>query len=281
MVNGQKRDVAVVVGASSKWQSDGRNTLLVHGGAVDDGDLPVGVRWGIGGAIAQRFASEGFFTVLTTRTAANTVGLEQAIRDQGGECLTVELDLVSEESITSAFERIRTEVGEPTVVVYNAGYIEGRDLPPEMELMENIPTEMFDTAMHIASRGPFLVAKEVLPAMRAAGLGTLLFTNNSSSLRGRKRYTGQSLYYPRTIMRSLAQALTEEYSEHGVHVANVVVDGLIDSPGTRALPIAQDQPDVIMNPVSIAEAFYYLHSQDKSCWTHEIQLTAFPNKPSY
>ena len=145
MVNGQKRDVAVVVGASSKWQSDGRNTLLVHGGAVDDGDLPVGVRWGIGGAIAQRFASEGFFTVLTTRTAANTVGLEQAIRDQGGECLTVELDLVSEESITSAFERIRTEVGEPTVVVYNAGYIEGRDLPPEMELMENIPTEMFDT----------------------------------------------------------------------------------------------------------------------------------------
>ncbi|MFT4596434.1 MAG: NAD(P)-dependent dehydrogenase (short-subunit alcohol dehydrogenase family) [Paracrocinitomix sp.] len=281
MVNGQKRDVAVVVGASSKWQSDGRNTLLVHGGAVDDGDLPVGVRWGIGGAIAQRFASEGFFTVLTTRTAANTVGLEQAIRDQGGECLTVELDLVSEESITSAFERIRTEVGEPTVVVYNAGYIEGRDLPPEMELMENIPTEMFDTAMHIASRGPFLVAKEVLPAMRAAGLGTLLFTNNSSSLRGRKRYTGQSLYYPRTIMRSLAQALTEEYSEHGVHVANVVVDGLIDSPGTRALPMAQERPEIVMDPVEIADAFFYLHRQQRSVWTHELQLTPHVIKPSF
>ena len=281
MVNAQKRDVAVVIGASSKWQSDGRNTVLVHGGAVDAGDLPVGVRWGIGGAIAQRFAAEGFFPVLTTRIAANTAGLEQAIRDQGGECLTVELDLSSEESITSAFERIRAEAGEPVVVVYNAGYIEGRDLPPEMELMENIPTELFDTAMHIASRGPFLVAKEVLPAMRATGQGTLLFTNNSSSLRGRKRYTGQSLYYPRTIMRALAQALTEEYSEHGVHVANVVIDGLIDSPGTRALPVAQERPEIVMDPVQIADAFFYLHRQHRSVWTHELQLTPHVTKPSF
>ena len=85
--------------------------------------------------------------------------------------------------------------------------------------------------------------------------------------------TGQSLYYPRVMMRTLAQVLTEEYSEHGVHVANVVIDGLIDSPGTRALPRAQQHPEVVMNPVKIAEAFYYLHTQDKSCWTHELQLT--------
>lgn len=273
--------VAVVVGASSKWQSDGRNTVLVHGGEVDDSALPVGVRWGIGGAIAQRFAAEGYFTVLTTRTAANTAELETAIRDQGGQCMTVELDLVSEESVASAFDRIRTEAGHPEVVVYNAGYLEGRDLPPDMELMENIPTELYDTAMHIASRGPFLVAKHVLPAMRASGRGTLLFTNNSSSLRGRKRYTGQSLYYPRTIMRAFAQALTEEYSEHGVHVANVVVDGLIDSPGTRSLPMAKDRPDIIMDPVQIADAFFYLHRQHPSVWTHELQLTPHVTKPSF
>ena len=103
----------------------------------------------------------------------------------------------------------------------------------------------------------------------------------SSSLRGRKRMTGQSLYYPRVMMRTLAQVLTEEYSEHGVHVANIVIDGLIDSPGTRALPRAQQQPDVVMNPMSIAEAFYYLHTQDKSCWTHELQLTPFATRPSF
>jgi NAD(P)-dependent dehydrogenase (short-subunit alcohol dehydrogenase family) len=276
-----RKQVAVVIGATSKWQADGRNTKLAHGKAVDDSELPVGIRWGIGGAIAQKFAKEGFFVVLTTRTAANASALARAIEAQGGESMIVELDLVSQESIAKAFATIRERVGDPHVVVYNAGYLEGRDLPPEKELLEHIPVEMFETAQHIASRGPFLVAKEVLPAMRKRGEGSFLITNNSSSLRGRKRMTGQSLYYPRTMMRTLAQVLTEEYSEHGVHVANVVIDGLIDSPGTRALPRAQQHPDAVMNPVKIAEAFYYLHTQDKSCWTHELQLTPFATKPSF
>ena len=276
-----RKQVAVVIGATSKWQADGRNTKLAHGKALDDRDLPVGIRWGIGGAIAQKFAKEGFFVVLTTRTAANASALGQAIEVQGGESMIVEMDLVAHESISRAFATIREQVGDPHVVVYNAGYLEGRDLPPEKELLEHIPVEMLETAQHIASRGPFLVAKEVLPAMRKRGEGSFLITNNSSSLRGRKRMTGQSLYYPRVMMRTLAQVLTEEYSEHGVHVANVVIDGLIDSPGTRALPRAQQQPDVVMNPVKIAEAFYYLHTQDKTCWTHELQLTPFATKPSF
>ncbi len=280
-MNDAAKPVAVVVGATSKWQADGRNTLLVHGVELDDGDLPVGVRWGIGGAVAQKFAAEGFLVVLTTRTASNAAALHEAITTQGGECLTVELDLVSEASVAAAFARIRAEVGDPTVLVYNAGYLEGRDLPPDKELLEHIPTELFDTAQHIASRGPFLVAKEVLPAMRRAGTGSFLISNNAASLRGRKRYTGQSLYYPRVMMRTLAQVLTEEYSEHGVHVANIVIDGLIDSPGTRALPLAQQRPDTVMNPVKLAEAFYYLHTQDRSAWTHELQLTPHVTKPSY
>ena len=276
-----RKQVAVVVGATSKWQADGRNTKLAHGKVLDDSDVPVGIRWGIGGAVAQKFAKEGFFVVLTTRTAANAAALEQAIKAQRGDCMTVELDLVSQESISRAFATIRAEAGEPHVVVYNAGYLEGRDLPPEKELLEHIPVEIFETAQHIASRGPFLVAKEVLPAMRERGEGTFLISNNASSLRGRKRMTGQSLYYPRVMMRTLAQVLTEEYSEHGVHVANVVIDGLIDSPGTRALPRARQRPEIVMNPVKIAEAFYYLHTQDKSCWAHELQLTPFATSPSY
>jgi NAD(P)-dependent dehydrogenase (short-subunit alcohol dehydrogenase family) len=276
-----RRPVAVIVGATSKWQADGRNTKLAHGSAVDDSDLPVGARWGIGGALAQRFASEGFLVVLTTRQSANAAALEAAIRDQQGDAMVVELDLASQDSIARAFAQVREQAGDPEVLIYNAGYLEGRDLPPEMELLEHVPVEIFDTAQHIASRGPFLVAKEVLPAMRERGRGSFLISNNSSSLRGRKRYTGQSLYYPRVMMRALAQVLTEEYSEHGVHVANVVIDGLIDSPGTRSLPMAQRRPELIMDPVKIADAFYYLHTQDRSCWTHELQLTPYPTKPSY
>jgi len=280
-MNSNHKPVAVVVGATSKWQSDGRNTRLVHGKELDDSHLPVGMRWGVGGAIAQKFAQEGFFVVLTTRSAANASMLYNAIREQGGEGMIVELDLISNDSISTAFSNIRDHVGDPEVLVYNAGYLEGRDLPPEKELLEHIPLDMFETAQHISSRGPFLVAKEVLPSMRERGEGSFLISNNSSSLRGRKRITGQSLYYPRVMMRTLAQVLTEEYSEFGVHIANVVIDGTIDSPGTRALPRSQQNPDLVINPVKIAEAFYYLHTQDKSCWTHELQLTPFPTKPSF
>jgi NAD(P)-dependent dehydrogenase (short-subunit alcohol dehydrogenase family) len=280
-VTAPSKQVAVVVGATSKWQADGRNTELVHGKAVDDENLPVGMRWGVGGAIAQKFSHEGFLVVLTTRNAANAAALQDAIVTQGGECVTVELDLVSRNSISHAFAAIRDRVGDPDVLVYNAGYLDGRSLPPEKELLEHVPLEIFETAQHIASRGPFLVAKEVLPAMRKRGSGSFLISNNASSLRGRKRMTGQSLYYPRVMMRTLAQVLTEEYSEHGVHVANVVIDGLIDSPGTRSIPLAVQQPGVVMNPEKIAEAFYYLHTQDRSCWTHELQLTPFARKPSY
>ena len=279
-MNATRKPVAVVVGATSKWQSDGRNTHMIHGRTLDDSELPVGVRWGVGGAVALKFANEGFFTAVTTRKASNASALAEGIREQGGESMIVELDLASRDSISDAFAQIRERAGDPHVLVYNAGYLEGRDLPPEKELLEHIPYEMFETAHHISSSGPFLVAKEVLPAMRERGEGSILISNNAWSLRGKKRYTGESFYYPRVMMRTLAQVLTEEYSEHGVHVANVVIDGTIDSPGTRALPRFQEQPELLINPVKIAEAFYYLHTQDKSCWTHELQLTPYSTKPS-
>lgn len=275
------KPVAVVIGATSKWQSDGRNTRLAHGHDVDDSALPVGIRWGVGGAIAQKFAREGFHVVVTTRQAGNAAALAAAIRDASGDCTVVELDLASEVSINAAFAQVREDLGVPEAVVLNAGYLEGRDLPAGQELLEYIPVAMFDTAHHIASRGPFLVAKAVLPAMRERGSGSFLITNNAASLRGRKRQTGQSLYYPRVMMRALAQVLTEEYSVHGVHVANVIVDGLIDSPGTRALDFARKRPEVMMNPGAIADAFWYLHTQDRSCWTHELQLTPYVSNPSF
>src|SRR5215475_15700956 len=146
LMNSARKPVAVVVGATSKWQADGRNTKLAHGKALDDSGLPVGIRWGVGGAIAQKFAREGFFVVVTTRSAANAAALEKAIVEAGGETMTVELDLVSRESIGRAFATIRQHVGDPDVLVYNAGYLEGRDLPPDKELLEHVPLEIFETA---------------------------------------------------------------------------------------------------------------------------------------
>ena len=272
---------AVIIGATSKWQPNGSNTRLAHGQDLPDDDLPVGLRWGVGGAVAQRFAHEGFQTVITSRRSENAEGLKSAIDEAGGRSAIVELDLTSDTSISEAFETVRAQFGDPDVLVYNAGYLDGRDLPPEKELLEHVPLEVFETAQHICSRGPFLVAREVMPAMRKRGSGSFLISNNAASLRGRKRYTGQSLYYPRVLMRTLAQVLTEEYSEFGVHVANIVIDGIIDSPGTRALPFVQKKPELLIDPERIAEAFYYLHTQHPSCWTHELQLTPHVSKPSF
>lgn len=280
-MNASKKPVCVVIGATSKWQADGRQTHLIHGQGVPDDHLPVGVRWGVGGALALKFAAEGYFTVVTTRTAANAAKLEEAIKDQGGDGMTVELDLSSENSVKAAFAKIRAEAGDPEVLIYNAGYNDGRELPDGMDLLEYIPTDLFDRTQHVACRGPFMVAKEVLPAMRKAGKGSFLISNNNWSLRGKKRKNGDSLYYPRVMMRTLAQVLTEEYSPLGVHVANVVIDGLIDSPGTRVMKRAQDNPDQVINPVAIANAFWYLHIQDRTVWSHELQLTPHPSPVSY
>jgi len=271
------RPVAVIVGATSKWRADGANTRLVRGGAtVDDTDVPVSARWGAGGAIAQKFAKEGFFVVMTTRARGNAEGLAAAVAEQGGEGMIVELDLASPASIAGAFAEIRRQAGDPEVLVYNAGYLEGRQLPKEQELLEFFPPQMFETAIDVSVRGPFLVVQEVLPAMRRNGKGSVLFSNNPQSLRGRKRHTGQSLYYPRVMLRTLAQVLTEEYTEHGVHVANVIIDGVIDAPGVRG--VYGSAP--LMDPTKIADAFFWLHSQDPCCWTHEIQLTPAPHPPT-
>lgn len=289
--NAGRKPVAVVIGATSKWQADGPDTKRAAGEGIDDSAMPVGIRWGVGGAVAQKFAREGFFVVMTTRTAGNAQGLKQAVEEQGGEGMIVELDLNSQESISSAFRTIREVAGDPDFVLYNPGYSEGRTLPKEQELLEFFPIEMFDTALQLAARAPFLVAKEVLPAMRTRGSGSLFFTNNKECLRGRKRNTGSSLYYPRVMMRSLAQALTDEYSEHGVHAANIVIDGGIDAPGVRALAqkakegAGTAQPanlsGPLLDPTKIADAIYYLHTQDPSCWSHEIQLTPFKKKVDY
>ncbi|MFG2725679.1 SDR family NAD(P)-dependent oxidoreductase [Streptomyces canus] len=273
--------VVVIVGGTSKWQADGPNTVFVHGHELSGDNVPADARWGLGGALALKFGREGYFVVVTTRSLANADSLLEGIRGEGRECAAVELDVSVPASIAQTFATIRERAGDPEVLIYNAGYMAGRQLPPEQELMESFPAELFEVAIDMACRGPFLVAKEVLPAMRKRGRGSILFSNNQYSLRGRKRRTGESLYYPRTMMRALSQALTEEYSEHGVHVANVVVDGVIDSPGTRDLPQLRDQLSALISPASIADAFHYLHRQDPTAWSHELQLTAASTTPSY
>ena len=165
------KPIAVVIGATSKWQSDGRNTRMIHGGDISDDEFPLSVRWGVGGAIALKFARQGFHVVLTTRSKPNASALESAIVSEGFDCMTVELDLESDDSISTAFETIRSELGDPEVVVLNAGYLEGRNLPPEMELLEHMPVEVFETAQNISSRGSIPGSKGNIACYESARAG--------------------------------------------------------------------------------------------------------------
>src|SRR4051812_4510022 len=118
VVRNEQKKVAVIVGATSKWQPDGRNTRMRHGRTLEPTEGPAETRWGIGGALAQKFAREGFLVVLTTRTETNALDLKATIEDHGGSALIVELDLRSKASIQGAFAQIRELAGEPEIVIY-------------------------------------------------------------------------------------------------------------------------------------------------------------------
>ena len=167
------KPVAVVIGATSKWQSDGRNTLLAHGKPLDDSD-----------ASGRRALGRRRRHLAEVRARGVLHGADHPKRGQrhrpvaghsgaGRPCMVVELDLFRGFD-PSAFAIIRREAGDPEVLVYNAGYLEGRDLPPEKELLEYVPVEMLDTGLHVAARGPFLVAQQVLAGDAEEGRGVVL-----------------------------------------------------------------------------------------------------------
>ena len=178
-----RQPVAVVVGATSKWQADGRNTKLAHGRVIDDSDLPVGVRWGVGGAIAQKFAQEGFMVVLTTRQAANAAALEQAItRARRGRHDCRVGPGVAGLHRQGVHHRFATPWVTRTCWSTTPATWRGVICRPSKNCWNISPSTCSTPRMHIACRGPFLVAKEVLPAMRERGAGSFFFSNNSSVL---------------------------------------------------------------------------------------------------
>ena len=222
----------------------------------------VGVGPGIGGAVARRFAGEGHAVALAARSPEKLAPVAEAIENAGGVALPVPMDATDAGQVEEAFARIRSELGDPSVLVYNAGafHIAG--------LLE-IDTATFERSWRINCLGAFHCAQQVLPAMVDAGRGTLLFTGATGSLRGGARFS--CLAVGKFGLRALAQSMAREFGPQGVHVAHVIIDGMVDLPRTRSwMP---DKPDeAFLAPDAVAEAYWALHSQHPSTWTHEIDL---------
>ena len=146
-------------------------------------------------------------------------------------------------------------------------------------LLHDTPTKVFDNALKIGAKGAFLMAQAVSPAMKQRKQGTLIFTGATASMRGQANQHAHSAGM--FARRALAQSLAHELSQHNVHVAHVVVDGMVDAPDTlgRMFPAAFERAkqqlaplDGIIRPASVADAYWFLHAQQRDAWSFELDL---------
>lgn len=221
-----------------------------------------GVGPGLGQAVAARFAKEGFAVALQSRNAESLAPVREAIEADGGRALAVSCDASDEASVKEAFATVRAELGDPSVLVYNAGAFEPGgvlDLAPET----------LDRCWRVGAFGAFLCAREVLPKMLERGAGTVLTTGATASWRGSARFA--ALAAPKFALRALTQSMARELGPKGIHVAHVVIDGQIDLPRTR-----ERQPDrpahTFLSPEAIADTYWHLHAQHPTAWTQELDL---------
>ncbi|HEX7380585.1 MAG TPA: SDR family NAD(P)-dependent oxidoreductase [Nevskiaceae bacterium] len=215
----------------------------------------VGVGPGLGAALTERFAAEGYAVALLSRSATHRDPIVRAITANGGRAAGYDCDVTDPASVTAAFAKIRATHGDPAVLIYNAGvFVVGG-------LLELDPAR-FEDAWRINCLGAFLCARQVVPAMRAARAGSLLFTGATASLRGGARFAG--LAVGKFGLRALSQSLAREWGSHGIHVANVIIDGQIGNRGRSG--------EQYLDPHAIAESYWQLHRQPRSAWTLEMDL---------
>jgi NAD(P)-dependent dehydrogenase (short-subunit alcohol dehydrogenase family) len=222
----------------------------------------VGVGPGLGAAVAKRFAREGFAVGLVARNRDKLEPVAKAIDEAGGRSCSVSADATSESSLSEAFDTIRKQLGHPTVLVYNAGAFHMGGV------METEPS-VFEGCWKANCMGAFLCAREVLPKMLEDGSGTILLTGATAALRGGGRFSAFAV--GKFGLRALAQSMARELGPEGIHVAHVVIDGMIDTPRTRSM-FGDRDANHMLQPNAIADSYWQLHTQHPSCWTQELDV---------
>ena len=221
----------------------------------------VGVGEGNGAALARAFAGEGMKVALLARGTEFTSALAAELDDARAYAC----DVADPASVADAFVRIRDELGEPATVLYNAGSGVWGDV-------ESISLEQFESAWRVNALGALAVAREVVPAMKAAGSGTIIFIGATASRRGGPR---TAAFAPaKAAQRSLAESMARSLWPAGIHVALVVVDAVVDLPRTRRM--MPDKPDAFfLKPDDMAATAVWLAKQPRSAWTFEADVRPF------
>lgn len=222
----------------------------------------LGVGPGLGAAVARRFARGGYAVALMARSEEGLTEVREEVEAEGGRALPVVTDATDPASVEAAFRRVRGELGDPEVFVYNAGAF-------QMGGILEVSPEQFDRCFRANCAGAFYAARQVLPVMQEAGRGTVLLTGATASLRGSARFA--ALATGKFGLRALAQSMAREFGPQGIHVAHVVVDGQIDTPRVREMSPGREG-HTMLAPDAIAETYWQLHVQDPTAWTLELDL---------
>ena len=224
--------------------------------------MVVGVGPALGGAVARRFAREGFAIGLMARNEATVRAAESEIKKAGGTAHGVVADATDAAAVKAAFADVKGKLGPVDVLVYNAGAF-------QMGGLLEITPERFEECWKANCFGGFLSAQEAVPDMIARGKGTILFTGATASLRGSARFS--CLAVGKFGLRALAQSLARELGPQGIHVAHIIVDGQIDTPRLRSASPDRARSTTLA-PDAVAETYWQLHAQDPTTWTHELDV---------
>ncbi|XP_022741057.1 very-long-chain 3-oxoacyl-CoA reductase-like [Durio zibethinus] len=239
----------------------------------------VGVGPKLGRSIARKFAHEGYTVAILARDLGRLSRFADEIaREEKAQVFAIRIDCSDSRSVREAFEGVLS-LGFVEVLVYNAY----QPVSWHPTNFTDIKIDSFEKSLAVSSLGAFLCAQQVLPGMVERGRGTILFTGCSASLNGIAGFS--ELCCGKFALRALSQCLAREFQPLGVHVAHIIIDGVIGQPRgpsatLRGLVGEQQQSGVggegavmmMMDPDALAQTYWHLHVQDRTAWTQEIDL---------
>ncbi|HVR65695.1 MAG TPA: SDR family NAD(P)-dependent oxidoreductase [Verrucomicrobiae bacterium] len=217
-----------------------------------------GVAAGLGASLADAFAAAGYDIIGLARSNRAAAEIAALVAKQGGSYLHHSCDITQPIQVATALQRDAKRIA---VAVHNAQAL-------LIKPFGEISPDEFEEVWRVGCFGAMVVAQAVLPAMAARGHGVLIFTGATAAIRGGAKFT--AFASAKFALRGLAQALAREYGASGIHVAHVVLDGLVEGPQTDRrfgpAPSARFKPD------EVAQTYLQLASQPPSAWTQEIDL---------
>lgn len=234
--------------------------------------LIVGAGDATGGAIAKRFAKEGFVVCVSRRNVEKLDGLVGEIEEGGGIAFPFGSDARREDEVQTLFKRIEDEIAPLEVVVFNIG------ANVRFPILETT-TRVYQKVWEMASLAGFLVGREAARVMLPRGSGTILFTGATASVRGAEGFA--AFAGAKHSLRALSQSMARELGPKGIHVAHLIIDGAIDTDF-----IKENFPEKyrlkeqkgIITPESIANVYWNIHSQPRDAWTHELDVRPWTEK---